>query len=210
MVRLAVHAGARTAKGIADALTAALPSTYISKVRDTSCYSNFTTASTVPKVVLFTDKSKTSALYKSLSLRFKGRLAFAEVSNKASDLIEEHGVTQFPKLVVLDGDKTEEYPGGQFTDPFICTLHYALHCTWPCTDFKACCAGWQQDREVGNSFIHSFVHCIAHGVTQFPKLVVLDGGKTEEHAGGQSTHHSIIHGLAQTPKLVVLHRGVFR
>lgn len=61
--------------------------------------------------MLFTDKSKTSALYKSLSLRFKGRLTFAEVSNKASDVIEQQGVEQFPKVVVLDGDKTQEYSG---------------------------------------------------------------------------------------------------
>jgi len=103
--------GPRTAKGIADALTAALPSTHISKLKDAPSYSNFTTTSSVPKVVLFTDKPKTSALYKSLSLRFKGRLAFAEVTNKASDVIEQQAVEKFPKLIVLDGDKTQEYSG---------------------------------------------------------------------------------------------------
>ena len=103
--------GPRTAKGIADALTSALPSTHISKLKDAASYSNFTTTSALPKVVLFTDKTKTSALYKSLSLRFKGRLTFAEVNNKASDVIEQQGVEQFPKVVVLDGDKTQEYSG---------------------------------------------------------------------------------------------------
>jgi len=104
--------GPRTAKGIADALTAALPSTHISKLKDAPSYSNFTTTSSLPKVVLFTDKPKTSALFKSLSLRFKGRLAFAEVTSKASDVIEQQAVEKFPKLVVLDGDKTQEYSGG--------------------------------------------------------------------------------------------------
>ncbi|KAL0020067.1 hypothetical protein WJX79_001481 [Trebouxia sp. C0005] len=103
--------GPRTAKGIADALTAALPSTQISKLKDAPSYSNFTTTSSLPKVVLFTDKPKTSALYKSLSLRFKGRLAFAEVTNKASDVIEQQAVEKFPKLVVLDGDQMQEYSG---------------------------------------------------------------------------------------------------
>lgn len=103
--------GPRTAKGIADALTAALPSTHISKLKDAPSYSNFTTTSTLPKVVLFTDKPKTSALYKSLSLRFKGRLAFAEVTSKASDVIEQQAVERFPKLIVLDGDQMQEYSG---------------------------------------------------------------------------------------------------
>lgn len=103
--------GPRTAKGIADALTAALPSTHISKLKDAPSYSNFTTTSSLPKVVLFTDKPKTSALYKSLSLRFKGRLTFAEVNSKASDIIEQQAVEKFPKLVVLDGDHMQEYSG---------------------------------------------------------------------------------------------------
>lgn len=108
---MAVNSGPRTAKGIADALTSALPASQISKLKDASSYTNFTTTSTLPKVVLFTDKSRTSALYKSLSLRFKGRLAFAEVNSKAADVIEEQGVSQFPKLMVLKGEQTEEYSG---------------------------------------------------------------------------------------------------
>ena len=106
-----INTGPRTAKGIADALTSALPASHISRLKDAPSYTNFTTTSTLPKVVLFTDKSRTSALYKSLSLRFKGRLAFAEVSSKAADVIEEQGVSQFPKLVVLKGEQMEEYSG---------------------------------------------------------------------------------------------------
>ena len=104
--------GARTAKGIADALTAALPASQISKIKDASSFSNFTTTgSSLPKVVLYTDKTRTSALYKSLSLRFKGRLAFAEVNNKAGDVVESQGVTHFPKLVVMKAEEVEEYSG---------------------------------------------------------------------------------------------------
>jgi hypothetical protein len=120
-------AGPRTAKGIADALTAALPTTHISKLKDAPSYSNFTTTSSLPKVVLFTDKPKTSALYKSLSLRFKGRLAFAEVNNKASDIIEQQAVEKFPKLVVLDGDKTQEYSGCHRLQCYAWLEHFWLH-----------------------------------------------------------------------------------
>lgn len=105
-------AGPRTAKAIADALTAALPASQISKVKDAQSFTNFTnTASSLPKVVLFTDKPRTSALYKSLSLRFMDRLAFAEVSSKAADVVEAQGVTSFPKLVVLKAEQEEEYSG---------------------------------------------------------------------------------------------------
>lgn len=104
--------GPRTAKAIADALTAALPASQISKVKDAQSFTNFTnTASSLPKVVLFTDKPRTSALYKSLSLRFMDRLAFAEVSSKAADVVEAQGVTSFPKLVVLKAEQEEEYSG---------------------------------------------------------------------------------------------------
>ncbi|KAL3137374.1 hypothetical protein ABBQ32_006902 [Trebouxia sp. C0010 RCD-2024] len=104
-------AGPRTAKGIADALTSALPASHISKLKDAKSFSNFTTATSLPKVVLFTDKPRTSALYKSLSLRFKDRLAFAEVSSQAADVVQDQGVTQFPKLVVLQADQVEQYSG---------------------------------------------------------------------------------------------------
>lgn len=108
-------AGPRTAKGIADALTSALPASHISKLKDAKSFSNFTTATSLPKVVLFTDKPRTSALYKSLSLRFKDRLAFAEVSSQAADVVQDQGVTQFPKLVVLQADQVEQYSGdGKF------------------------------------------------------------------------------------------------
>lgn len=119
-------AGPRTAKGIADALTSALPASQISKVKDAKGFSNFTSATSLPKVVLFTDKSRTSALYKSLSLRFKDRLAFAEVSSKAADVVEAQGITQVPKLVVMKTDQVEEYSGegkfGSFRSGSCCSL----------------------------------------------------------------------------------------
>lgn len=61
--------------------------------------------------MLYTDKARTSALYKSLSLRFKGRLAFAEVNSKTADVVAHRNVTQFPKLIVMTGDQEEEYSG---------------------------------------------------------------------------------------------------
>ena len=72
-------AGPRTAKAIADAVLAQLPDTLITTVRGAASFDAFKAASELPKVVLASAKSKATPLYKSLSLRFKGRLAFAAV-----------------------------------------------------------------------------------------------------------------------------------
>ena len=50
------------------------------------------------QVVLYSNKGKTSTLYKSLSMRFRGRAAFAEVRDTAKELTEAAGVVKFPTL----------------------------------------------------------------------------------------------------------------
>ena len=72
-------AGPRTAKAIADAVLAQLPDTFITTVRGAAKLDAFKAASELPKVVLASAKSRATPLYKSLSLRFKGRMAFAAV-----------------------------------------------------------------------------------------------------------------------------------
>lgn len=72
-------AGPRTAKAIADAVLAQLPDTFITTVRGAASLDAFKAASELPKAVLASAKTKATPLYKSLSLRFKGRLAFAAV-----------------------------------------------------------------------------------------------------------------------------------
>lgn len=85
---------------------------------------------TLPKVVLFTDKPKSSHLYMALSMEYKGRLAFAEISNKETalgaylpffiscyprsrsycvciTLAEKYGVEQFPTLLVIKNDEEQ-------------------------------------------------------------------------------------------------------
>lgn len=55
-------------------------------------------------MVLYSNKQKTSTLYKSLSMRFKERLTFAEVRESAKDLIQAEGVATFPSLLVIFSD----------------------------------------------------------------------------------------------------------
>jgi len=75
-----LHPGPRNAKGIADAGLALLPDTFITAPKGQTGFDAFVGASSLPKVVLASSKSKPTPLYKSLSLRFKGRMAFAVVS----------------------------------------------------------------------------------------------------------------------------------
>ena len=72
-------AGPRTAKAIADAVLAQLPDTFITAVRGAASLEAFKATNELPKAILASAKTKTTPLYKSLSLRFKGRLAFAAV-----------------------------------------------------------------------------------------------------------------------------------
>jgi protein disulfide-isomerase-like protein len=64
-------------------------------------------------MLLFTPKKVTSALYKSLALRYKGKLAFCEVRGASADhvLAKRFGITKFPALVaVCGGDEKATVP----------------------------------------------------------------------------------------------------
>lgn len=73
------RAGPRSAKAIADAALGLLPDTFVTTIRGQSEFDSFKEAGELPKVVLLSSKARATPLYKSLSLRFKGRLAFALV-----------------------------------------------------------------------------------------------------------------------------------
>ncbi|BDA46353.1 probable protein disulfide-isomerase DDB_G0275025 [Coccomyxa sp. Obi] len=104
--------GPRSAKAIADAGLALLPDTFITTLRGHSSFDAFVAASALPKVVLASSKSKPTALYKSLSLTFKGRMAFAVVKDSDSEIIEKLGTTTFPSLIILTPDgETVVYDG---------------------------------------------------------------------------------------------------
>ena len=53
--------------------------------------------------LLFTAKGETSALYKSLALRYKGRLALGEVRNANAELAARFNVTAQPALLAVCG-----------------------------------------------------------------------------------------------------------
>jgi len=109
------YQGQRTASAIANYAISRLPNYVISKNID----SFLKDSSELNKVVLFTDKKKTTNLYKALSVEFKDRLAFSEVHKSNSALIEEFGVTEFPTFVVVEGENRHPFEGKPSRDNLV-------------------------------------------------------------------------------------------
>ncbi|KAI9025105.1 hypothetical protein CLU79DRAFT_746284 [Phycomyces nitens] len=105
------YQGPREAKPLVDHLLSILPSEVrfvkdnAEKVKSQKSISidDFlaTDNSTLPKALLFTDKSATTPLYKALSADFAGRMLMGEVKKSEKDVMEIFGVQSFPTLVVI-------------------------------------------------------------------------------------------------------------
>lgn len=96
--------GPRSAKSIADAASAGLTDALIQRPSSQSEFNKFRSSGTIPKVVLVTHKKKTSTLFMSLSMRFRGRLAFAEIRNATGEIAKGLGVEAPPSLFVLSDE----------------------------------------------------------------------------------------------------------
>lgn len=80
----------------------------IARVKESGLDAFYRDERTLPHVLLFTDKAKTSPLYKGLSAEFRGRAAFGEVrKGDAGDLLSKFGVSSFPALVAFKAGETE-------------------------------------------------------------------------------------------------------
>lgn len=99
------YQGARSAGSIAKHLLEQLPN-LVTSVKDAAAWTKFVGkagATELKKVLLFSDKSEVSTLYKALATQFNGRLAFAQAASKGA-LAEQFGVTEAPTLLVLGAD----------------------------------------------------------------------------------------------------------
>ncbi|KAI8075130.1 hypothetical protein BC940DRAFT_229939 [Gongronella butleri] len=106
------YQGPRTAKPIVDQLLSMQPSNVRFVKADGSAVSSKKSISiddflaknneTLPKALLFTDKSSTAPLYKALSVDIDSkRLLTGEVKKSEKAVLEQFGVTSFPTLMVL-------------------------------------------------------------------------------------------------------------
>jgi len=92
------YQGARTAAAIANYALSKLPS-FVTPVTS-STHEKFL-GDKLPKAILFTNKDKTSDLYKALSIDFHHRFALGEAKHSDKKLVEKYGVTTFPTLLIL-------------------------------------------------------------------------------------------------------------
>lgn len=53
------------------------------------------------KVILFTNKEKTSPLFKALGSTYRDRILFAEVHESAKEIIEKFNIESYPALYIL-------------------------------------------------------------------------------------------------------------
>jgi len=111
--------GARTAAAIATFATNKLPNHVTTGDKKVTDF--LARESKLNKVLLFSDKSTVSNLYKALAIDFLNRLEFAQVS-KDSSLVSKYGVSTFPTLIVLKGEEQTKFDGKLKHDELITFL----------------------------------------------------------------------------------------
>eukprot|EP00656_Telonema_subtile_P040082 TRINITY_DN45150_c0_g1_i1.p1 TRINITY_DN45150_c0_g1~~TRINITY_DN45150_c0_g1_i1.p1 ORF type:complete len:260 (+),score=33.61 TRINITY_DN45150_c0_g1_i1:178-957(+) len=106
--------GERKARPLAVAAADALPGKYIHSVTSSNRQDFFRNSPHLAKVLLFTAKDKATAMFKSLSLEYRGRLVFGQVAKSSSNagLIDEYKVAKFPLLLGISQDgKVHQHTG---------------------------------------------------------------------------------------------------
>jgi len=98
------YQGARDADSIIKFAVSKLPN-FIKQVNADNLDSFVSSA--LPKGLLFTNKDKTTDLYKGLAVEFKGRIEFGEVRVKETAVVEKFGVTEFPTLFFIPANGGE-------------------------------------------------------------------------------------------------------
>lgn len=94
------YQGARTAKGIVDAVMDKIPN-HVKRLKDAD-YAAWV-AEDGPKAILFTEKGTISGLLKAVTIDFLGALNVGQIRNKEAEACEAFGIEEFPKLVLLPG-----------------------------------------------------------------------------------------------------------
>lgn len=92
------YQGARSAAAVANFALSKLPS-FVSAV--TSKNHDKFLENALPKAILFSNKDKTSDLYKALSIDLHNRMILGEAKHSDKKLVEQYGITAFPTLLVL-------------------------------------------------------------------------------------------------------------
>lgn len=114
--------GERTLKAIADHVTSFMISN-VKKITSPELMNDFLgVQNATSKVLLFTKKGATSALYKALSTQFE-EVKFAQIRDNQVDTVETFGIKEFPTIVFLPGgDGDSKVYQGKMVLPDIATF----------------------------------------------------------------------------------------
>lgn len=106
---------ARSSKAFVDHVKYAMPS-FVARVKPSGLDAFFNDLPSLPHALLFTDKSSTSPLYKGMSARFRGKMAFGEVrkTDADADLLSKYSVHKFPTLLTFGKGDAEAETGRKF------------------------------------------------------------------------------------------------
>jgi protein disulfide-isomerase A6 len=104
--RVEDYQGARTAKGIVDAVVDRIPN-HVTRASDKDLDKWLGKNEDRPKAILFTEKGTTGALIRALAIDFLGAIDIAQVRNKETASVKKFGVTDLPALVLIPGPDAE-------------------------------------------------------------------------------------------------------
>eukprot|EP00002_Diphylleia_rotans_P031473 TRINITY_DN6537_c0_g1_i2.p1 TRINITY_DN6537_c0_g1~~TRINITY_DN6537_c0_g1_i2.p1 ORF type:complete len:640 (-),score=159.51 TRINITY_DN6537_c0_g1_i2:151-2070(-) len=105
------YQGERTGDAIIKFATGLIPSK-VQNIRNEGDLKKTIEESDKPTAILFTSKTETAPLYKSLSLEYQKRMTFTEVRKYATAVADAYGVTNFPTLLVsAPGQEITKYDG---------------------------------------------------------------------------------------------------
>ncbi|KGO66228.1 Thioredoxin [Penicillium italicum] len=104
--RVEDYQGARSAKGIVDAVVDRIPN-HVKRATDKDLDKWLGQNEDRPKAILFTEKGTTGALIRALAIDFLGAIDIAQVRNKETASVKKFGVTELPALVLISGADAE-------------------------------------------------------------------------------------------------------
>ncbi|EEP81829.1 conserved hypothetical protein [Uncinocarpus reesii 1704] len=96
------YQGARTAKGIVDAVVEKIPN-HVKRLTDKDIDGWLANSNETAKALLFTEKGTTSALLRALAIDYLGKIHIGQIRNKETSAVDTFGITKFPTLVLLPG-----------------------------------------------------------------------------------------------------------
>lgn len=200
--------GARTAKGIVEAVVDKIPN-LVKRVTDKDLENFLADANNTAKAILFTDKGKTSATLKAIAIDFKGSIKVAQIRNTEKASIELFGITKFPTLILLPGDEAAEgvvYDGELKKDGMVKFLTQAAEPNQDPPAAKAKASKSKTNKKASSKAKESFESASAsHAKSEKPVTQTdetLEDQPTESPSPEVETEKPIV--LPQAPEIPVL------